>query len=85
MRTLVSMLVGVCLVTGPALAQQHLRVPSGVYTGSLANGDARAEGRVRSDDIVDPAGWRNAKPTTDGLYDDACHSSHPVFSCPGTP
>jgi hypothetical protein len=47
MRTLVSsFLVGVCLVAGPALAQQHPLVPSSVdtegcmYIGSLPNGRA---------------------------------------------
>jgi phage tail protein X len=88
MRTLVStFLVGVCLVAGPALAQQHPLVPSGMYTGSLLDGDApaRAYGRIRSGDIVDSLGWRSGKPATDQLYDDACRSSHPVFSCPGTP
>ena len=88
MRTLVStFLVGVCLVASPALAQQHPWLPSGMYTGSLPSGDApaRAYGRIRSGDIVDSSGWRTGRPTTDQLYDDACHSSHPVFSCPGTP
>jgi hypothetical protein len=45
MRTLVStILVGAALVAGPALAQQHPWVPSGVNapTASLANGDAPA-------------------------------------------
>jgi hypothetical protein len=53
MRTLVStFLIGVCLVAGPALAQQHPRVPSSVdtegcvYIGSLPNGRAC----IRSDE-----------------------------------
>jgi len=88
MRTLVStFLVGVSLVAGPALAQQNPWVPSGIYTRSLPSGDApaRAYGRLRSGDIIDSSGWRTGRPTTDDLYGDACHSSHPVFSCPGTP
>jgi hypothetical protein len=89
MRTLVTtFVVGICLVAGPALAQQHPWVPGGMYAGSLPNGDspARAYGRIRSGDIVDPLGWRTGRPATDDeLYDDdACRSSHPVFSCPGT-
>jgi hypothetical protein len=41
MRTLIStLLVGGLLVAGPALAQQNPWVPSGVYTGSLAYGQA---------------------------------------------
>jgi hypothetical protein len=57
MRTLVStLLVGVCLVGSPALAQQHPWVPSCVYAGScmfpgnVRNGDlpARAYGHVRT-------------------------------------
>ena len=45
MRTVVStILVGATLVAGPALAQQHPWVPSGVNapTGSLPNGDPAA-------------------------------------------
>jgi hypothetical protein len=87
MRTLVStFLVGVCLVAGPALAQQHPRMPGGMYTRSLPNGDApaRAYGRIRSGDIVDSSAWRTGKPAIDELYGDACHSSHTVFSCPRT-
>jgi hypothetical protein len=68
-----------------AKAQQNPWVPSGVYTGSLPNGDApaRAYGRIFKGNIVDPQGSRTGKHATDELYDDACHSSHPVFSCPG--
>jgi len=86
MRTLVSgFLVGVCLVASPALAQQHPWVPSGMYTASVpkANAPARSYGRAGRGDTVDPSGWRSGKPGTDELYDGACHSSHPVFSCPG--
>jgi hypothetical protein len=87
MRTLVStFLVGVCLVGGPALAQQHPRVPGGIYTRSLPNGDAPARPTAASaGDIVDSSAWRTGKPAIDELYGDACHSSHAVFSCPGTP
>jgi hypothetical protein len=87
MRTLVStLLVGICLVAGPAFAQQNPWVPSGTYTGSLPNGDfpLRAYGRIRSGDVVDSVGWRTGKPATDELYDDACHSGRAVFACPGT-
>jgi len=87
MRILVStFVVGICLAGSPALAQQHPWVSSDVYTGSLLNGDsmARTYGRAHRGDIVDPAARPAAKATTDELYDDACHSSHPVFACPGT-
>jgi hypothetical protein len=86
MRTLVSsFLVGICFVASPALAQQHPWVPSGMYAASVpkANAPARTYGRAGRGDSVDSLGWRTGKPATDELYDDACHSSHPVFSCPG--
>jgi len=86
MRTLISTaLVGICLAASPALAQQHPWVGSDVYKGIVQNNDsvARAYGRVHKGDIVDPA-RPAAKTATDPLYDDACHSSHSVFSCPGT-
>ena len=87
MRTLVTIfLAGVCLVGGPTLAQ-HPRVPGGMYARNLPNGDApaRAYGRIRSGDISGSSVWRTGKPAVDELYGDACHSSHAVFSCPGTP
>jgi hypothetical protein len=92
MRTLLStFFVGVCLVATPALAQQNPWVPSNVYNGTLFSGSAsnsnvpaRAYGRAHKGDTIDTSGWRTSKPATDELYDDACHSSHPVFSCPGT-
>jgi len=86
MRTLVStFLVGICLAASPALAQQHPWVSSDVYTGRLTTGDsvARTYGRVFKGDIVVPAAKPAAK-AIDELYDDACHSGHAVFSCPGT-
>jgi len=87
MRTLVTtFLVGICLAASPALAQQHPWVPSDVYTGSVQSGDwyARAYGRVHRGDSVAPAVRPGGKAATDELYDDACHSGHAVFSCPGT-
>jgi hypothetical protein len=87
MRTLVStIVVGVCLVGGPALAQQHPWVPSGTYTNNLQNGDApaRAYGRSSSGKIVDAVGWRSSKSQADELYDSSCNSSHPLFACPGS-
>jgi hypothetical protein len=68
------------------MAQQHPWVPSGVYTDSLSSGDAHAYayGRIRNGDIVESSGRRAGRPAKDELYDDSCHSSHPIFSCPGT-
>ena len=42
-------------------------------------------GRSSKGDVVKSAESRPAKPITDELYDDVCHSRHAVFSCPGTP
>jgi hypothetical protein len=87
MRTLVStLLLGVCLVASPALAQQHPWVPSGMYTGSVTHGQApaRTYGRFSNGDIANSSGWRTGKPATDELYGDACNSSHAVFACPGS-
>ena len=87
MRALVStFLLGAFLVASPAFAQQIPWVPRG-YTGSVtySQAPARAHGRSSKGDIVKSAESRPAKPITDELYDDACHSRHAVFSCPGTP
>jgi hypothetical protein len=68
-------------------AQQHPWLPSGVYTRSPSDRDATAPayGSIRRGDNVESFGWRTGKPASDDLYDDACHSSHSVFACPGTP
>jgi hypothetical protein len=86
MRTLVStLLLGVCLVSGPALAQQHPWVPSGMSTGSVSSGDAaaRAYGRVTTGAIIDTAGSRSGRSGADDLYN-SCNSGHAVFVCPGS-
>ena len=90
MRTLVTTFaLGVCLVAAPAMAEQHPWVPSDVYAGSVYTGSVSTDaapvgayGRLRKGDTVEP-GWRTARPVKDELHDESCHSSHPVFSCPG--
>jgi len=87
MRTLLGTFVfGVCIVASPALAQQHPWVPSGLSADSLSTGPARAQGysRIRKGDVIGSSDWRTGKPASDELYD-SCHSSHPVFACPGSP
>ena len=87
MRMLVNtFLLGASLVASAVFAQQHPRGFSG-YTGSVDYGQApiHTYGRIRNGDIIDSSGWLTAKPAADELYDDACQSSHSVFSCPGTP
>jgi hypothetical protein len=87
MRTFISTLVLVTsIAAGPALAQQHPWVPSGMYTGNLPSGNAsaRAYGRISKGDVVDSVRWRTGKSNADELYNDSCHSSHAVFACPGS-
>ena len=84
MRTLVgTFLLGISLVTTPALAQQHPWVPSG-YTGTVTHSQApaKAYGRI-SNGIINSSEGRTAKPAADELYGDACETGRAAFACPG--
>ena len=80
MRTFVgSALLGVSLMGGPALAEQHPWASGGHgFTGVPLDAEARAYGRATSGDR-----WRAGKPVTDELYG-ACHTGQSVFTCPGS-